>query len=75
MTRKTHTPLWLRLLNRLAAADYRYRQAARLRDMPDFLLEDMGISRADADRAFLQSPFDRPADRKPLTLGGYPASR
>lgn len=63
------TPLWLRLLNRLAALDGRYRQAARLRDMPDFMLEDMGITRADADRAFLSSPFDRPHPDAACTSG------
>lgn len=64
----SRTPFWLRLLNRLAALDGRYREASRLRDMTDFMLEDMGITRAEADRAFLSSPVDRPADRAPLPL-------
>lgn len=64
----SRTPVWLRLLNRLAALDGRYRQASRLRNMSDYMLEDMGITRAEADRAFLSSPFDRPADRTPMPL-------
>lgn len=68
MTRKTETPFWLRLLNRIAAADYRYRQAAHLHGLSDHMLDDMGITRAEADRAFVSSPFDRPADRAPMPL-------
>lgn len=67
----TRTSFWLRLLNRIADLDGRYRQAARLRDMPDFMLEDMGITRAEADRAFTRRPFDRPADRASLPLSRH----
>ena len=45
-------PLWLRLLNRFVAWEDRQRQKRRLREMPDYLLKDMGITRRDVDHAF-----------------------
>ena len=45
-------PLALRLLNRLADADARYRQKAALREMPAERLADMGLTAADVARAF-----------------------
>jgi uncharacterized protein YjiS (DUF1127 family) len=45
-------PLWLRALNWLARADNAYRQKQMLKSLPDERLEDMGLSRRDADIAF-----------------------
>lgn len=68
MTRKTRTPLWLIILDWLAEKDSRYRQARALADMPAERLADIGLTRAEADRAFLRKPFDRPADRELIKL-------
>ena len=38
----------------LIEADRRHREARKLRKMPDFRLKDMGLTREDADRAFLR---------------------
>ncbi|MDH3263294.1 MAG: DUF1127 domain-containing protein [Paracoccaceae bacterium] len=42
-----------RLLAWLAARDAAYRSACKLAEMPDERLADMGITRAEADAAFL----------------------
>lgn len=42
------------LLGWLVEANRRYREAVKLRDQPEARLRDMGISRAEADRGFLQ---------------------
>lgn len=44
----------LGLLNWLVEANRQYRENVKLRGMPDERLRDMGISRAEADRAFLR---------------------
>ncbi|MDK3018370.1 hypothetical protein [Pseudodonghicola flavimaris] len=44
--------LLLRLLNWIADADNRYRQKQQLKSLPAERLDDMGMSRRDADRAF-----------------------
>ena len=66
-THKT-TPIWLTILNRLAAANQRYRDAQKLKSLPCERLEDMGMTRRDADRAFLNDKYSRPADRKALPI-------
>lgn len=68
MTRKTQTPIWLTALNWLVEKDRRYREAQTLKTMPYERLDDMGLTRKEADRAFLAKPFDRPADRAPMPL-------
>jgi uncharacterized protein YjiS (DUF1127 family) len=45
-------PFWLRALNWLAARDAAYRSARKLRAMPDERLDDMGITREQANRGF-----------------------
>ena len=44
----------IRLLKWLVEANRRYRETVKLRDMPEERLRDMGISPAEADRAFLR---------------------
>ena len=44
----------LRILNWLAKHDGAYRENAKLKAMPQERLEDMGINRAVANRAFCQ---------------------
>jgi uncharacterized protein YjiS (DUF1127 family) len=68
MTRKTRTPIWLKALNWLAEKNGQYRQARKLEEMPDERLADLGLTRTEADSAFLRKPFDRPADRELLKL-------
>ena len=46
------TPIWRRALNWLAQRDAAYRQAQKLRAMPDERLDDMGITREQVDRLF-----------------------
>ena len=52
LRRKTlaREPFWLRALNWLADRDAAYRSAQKLRSMPDERLDDMGITREQADR-------------------------
>jgi len=45
-------PLWLRLLDTYAAWDAKKRDEHRLRQMDQFRLDDMGLTRADIDEAF-----------------------
>lgn len=71
MTRMTHTPIWLKALNWLAEKDHSYRQAQTLRQMPSERLDDMGLTRAEADRAFLRKPFDRKADHELIKLSRH----
>lgn len=47
-------PIWLRVLNWLADRDARYREAHKLRNMSTERLEDVGITREEANRAFYQ---------------------
>lgn len=69
MTR--NAPIWLTVLNWIADADRRFREAQKLKSLSDEHLADMGMTRADADRAFLRKPVDRPADRAPLPLSRH----
>lgn len=41
----------------LVEADRRYREARKLREMPEFRLRDMGMTREDADAAFQRRFF------------------
>ena len=66
-TNKT-APIWLTILNRLASADQRYRDAQKLKSLPTERLVDMGMSRADADRAFLSDTYKRPVDSAPFPI-------
>lgn len=68
MFTKSITPFWLTVLNRLAAADQRYRDAQKLKSLPSERLADMGMSRTDADRAFVRDQYNRPVDSIPLPL-------
>ncbi len=43
--------LALRLLNRLAGMDARYREGCRMADLSDETLRDIGLTREDLDRA------------------------
>ena len=49
-------------------ADQRYREAQKLKSLPAERLEDMGMTRADADAAFLRDRYNRPADRAKLPI-------
>lgn len=53
-TAKTHAraSFFAWVLNGIVAADTRYRQKRALKDRSDAQLEDMGLTRRDADRAF-----------------------
>ena len=68
MTKTKSNPIWLTLLNRIAAADQRYRQAQKLKSLPGYRLEDMGMTREDADQAFLRDRYSRPADRDAMPI-------
>lgn len=68
MQKTTSTPFWLNLLDRLVTADQRYREAQKLKSLPAERLEDMGLTRADADAAFLRDRYNRPADRDMLPI-------
>ena len=70
MTTTNTTPIWLTILNRLAAADQRHREAAKLKSMPADRLEDMGMTRADVDKAFLRDRYARPADDAAMPIVG-----
>ena len=62
------TPIWLTILNCLSVADLRYREARKLKSLSEEHLADMGITRADADRAFLRDRYSRPVDHTALPL-------
>lgn len=68
MNRTQTTPFWLTFLNRLAAADQRYRDERKLKSLPEHRLGDMGLTRADADRAFIRTRYSRPVDRTPMPI-------
>lgn len=68
MNRNTRTPIWLNALNWLAERNYQYREARKLAELPPERLADLGLTRAEADRAFLRKPFDREADRALIKL-------
>ena len=70
MTTTKTTPIWLAILNRIAAADQRHREAGKLKSMPAERLEDMGITRADVGKAFLGDRYSRPADHAALPIVG-----
>jgi uncharacterized protein YjiS (DUF1127 family) len=57
------TPILLRALNWLAARDRRYRDAQKLRHMPDERLLDMGLTRMQANQVLYRSGRER-ADAK-----------
>lgn len=57
------TPLLLRFLNLIADADSRYRQKQKLKNLPDERLEDMGMTRRDADMAFYQRGSNHPREQ------------
>jgi len=63
------TPILLRALNWLAEKDGNYRQAAKLRDMDDERLTDMGITRAQANQAFYQLWGNKRANLDPIKFG------
>lgn len=60
--------LFRRLLNAVLDADARYRQAHKLRNLPDERLQDMGISRQEANVAFYARYGNRPADQVRMPL-------
>lgn len=65
----TNTPIWLRALNWLADRDAAYRASHKLRNMPDERLEDIGITREDANAAFYQrGSHQADANATPVTL-------
>lgn len=49
---ESRKPMLLRLIDAVAGWDARYRQAQKLREMPDERLADMGLTRRDALTAF-----------------------
>ena len=61
--RASDTPILLRALNWLAARDRRYRDAQKLRHMPDERLLDVGLTRLQAKQAFYRADRNR-ADAK-----------
>ncbi|WP_137700281.1 hypothetical protein [Marimonas lutisalis] len=60
--RAPNTPIWLRALNWLADRNAAYRASHKLRNMPDERLDDMGITRDEANAAFYHRG-SRKADR------------
>ncbi len=52
-------PFFLRALNWLAERDRSYREAQKLRNMPSERLDDMGMTREDAENAFRKPSRDR----------------
>ncbi|QHQ35058.1 DUF1127 domain-containing protein [Algicella marina] len=40
-------PAWLRVLDWLAAVDGKYRDARALAEMPDYMLDDIGLTRGE----------------------------
>ncbi len=68
MTTTKNTPIWLTVLNFLADSDQRYREAQCLKSMPDERLEDMGLTRTDANRAFLRHKYSRSVDRNAIPI-------
>ena len=68
MTKSKSAAIWLTLLNRIVAADQNFREAQKLKSLPEHRLDDMGLTREDADRAFLQHRYSRPADRAAVPL-------
>jgi len=54
---------FLQALNWLASHDAAYRENARLKAMPQHRLDDMGMTRDDANRAFYQRFNNRAADK------------
>lgn len=68
MTKRRSAPIWLMILNRIVAADQRYREAQKLKSLPAYRLKDMGMTREDADRAFLRDRYSSPADRAAMPI-------
>ena len=52
--RDTSVPFLLNVLNWIAERDRRYREKQKLLSLPDERLEDMGMTRKDANMAFYQ---------------------
>ncbi|OWU85490.1 hypothetical protein ATO6_00615 [Oceanicola sp. 22II-s10i] len=65
-TRKT--PLWLRLLNRLANADRRYREERRLREMTADRLDDLSIPRETREHYRRQAIIARDKISPPIRM-------
>lgn len=68
MSKMKTTPIWLIVLNHLAVADQRFRDAQKLKLLSDERLEDMGMTRSDAEGAFQRKRSTRPTERKQLAL-------
>lgn len=60
------TALVLRILNWLATRDAAYRQNVKLQGLPQERLDDMGMTRADANQVFYQRFGNRAADKAPV---------
>lgn len=68
---KSLTPIWLRALNWLARRDANYRAARMLRAMPEERLNDMGISRAEANVAFYRRGSRKADSTVPTKLTAF----
>ena len=68
MTTTKTTSIWLTMLNFLAASDQRYRDSQKLKAMSDERLADLGLTRTDANRAFLSDKYSRATDRAALPI-------
>ena len=64
----TRTPFFISALDWLSEHDRRFREARKLAELPPTRLADMGLTRADATRAFPGRSGNRPSDRAPQTL-------
>lgn len=63
-----NTSVVLRILNWLVRLDSNHRQSQKLKHLDDRLLDDMGMTRKDAERAFYTKFGRRPADRESIPL-------
>ena len=68
MTKTKSTPIWLTILNRIASADQRHRDAQKLKSLSKENLADMGMTREDANNAFLRDRYSRPVDSARLPI-------
>ena len=64
-----HTNILLAALNWLAKRDGQYRQARKLRELPEARLIDMSLSRDDANKAFYRGHANLAADQQSIILG------
>ncbi len=62
------TPILLSILRWLVKLDSKYRQAHKLRTMPDDRLADMGLTRKQVNQKFHQKFGKKIADREPIVL-------